>query len=153
MTWQPEEFIRFAEGLCPSPTDKEAADRAFEILLYQLSSSGVSTIDEAVIEKVFGGIIDQSRIQISEQLHIYEQTIASKYGESPDAVLARLSAIRRPMASIQLLNEMAQVESEKRQRAEAHSQQVEKRAEKAERELAELTRYKKKLEGKKYKQS
>jgi hypothetical protein len=151
VTWQPESFIRFAEALCPSPTTKAAAERAFEILLYHLSSNGVSTMDEAMIEEVFGGIIDQSRIRTEEELRIYESTIASKYGESPDEILARLRPARRPMASIQLTREMAQIESERRQKAEAETTQFRKRAEQAEKNLRELNKYKKKLEAKKAK--
>jgi hypothetical protein len=137
VTWQPESFMRFTERLCPSSTSKEAADRAFEILLWQLASSGVSTLSEEVIEQAFGGLIDQSRIQAEEQILIYESTISEKYGESQEQVLERLHPIRRPMASLQLAHEMAEAESKRRQKAEEASNQYRKRAERAEKDLSE----------------
>jgi hypothetical protein len=151
ITWQPESFLRFSENLYPSTTSKEATEKAFEILLWQLARCGVSTIDESTIELAFAGIIDQTQIIADEQMQIYESTISKKYGENQEEILSRLRPIQRPLASLQLAHEIAVAESGRRQKAELESKQQKKRADVAEKSLEDVMKYKKKLDSRKVK--
>jgi hypothetical protein len=99
---------------------------------------------------VFSGIIDEASLSISEPKQSYQQTLAQKYGESFDSVIARISLVNRSLALIQLSNEIAQEEARRRQRAEAVGAQAIKRADLAERKLKEVDRFQRKLEARQH---
>jgi len=151
ITWQPESFIRFTSNICPDIESRGSADRAFEILLFELAQSGVSVMSEDIIEKVFISTIDQTMIRLDEQKIIYNDTVAQKYGEDPKEIISRLRPSARPMAGIQLAYEMSQSEFKKRKEAEHRSEENRKKAKIAEKEANELVRFKKKLEDRKSK--
>jgi hypothetical protein len=96
-------------------------------------------------EKVLSRIIDQSNISIEEMREIYEGTLAEKYGDSLDSVLEKIAPIDRPMAALQLTNEMLQKETLRRTSAEAQADEKRREAEVAERSLKEVEQYRKKM--------
>jgi hypothetical protein len=145
ITWQPEAFIRFASTLSPA-VDPDSADRAFETLLWGLAQSGLSLLDEKTIEDVFGGVIEQAKINIAEQRELYNHTIGQKYGESPEAVLNRVSPSYKPLAALQLAHEIAQTLAQEKQQADAIALKERKRAEKAEKMLKDVARFRKRIE-------
>ena len=150
ITWQPEAFLGFASTLSlPADMSTVASDWAFETLLWNLAQSGLNLLDEKIINGVFGGIIDQATIKISEQRKIYKETIEEKYGESIESVMGRLHPSDRPLAAIQLANEMAQSEAIRAKQSEGRMSEESKRADIAEKKLKEVERYRKKMEAKK----
>jgi hypothetical protein len=100
------------------------------------------------MERVFGGIIDQSALDMTQQLNLYNDTVEQKYGESPQAVMKRVQPIYRPLAALQIANEMAQAEATRRKNAEEIADQERKRANLAEQRLAKLDSFRKKLDTK-----
>jgi SIR2-like domain len=147
ITWQPEAFVRFASTLAPMP-DEDAANRAFEVLLWSLAQSGVTVLDERVITGVFGGIIDQARMSITEQHHAYEEVLGAKYGESIEKVLERVAPSYQPLAALQLANERAELEAQLRTTAEQKAREATKRAATAETELSAVQVYRRKVRDK-----
>ncbi len=147
ITWQPEAFLGFASTLAPA-ADPQAADQAFETLLWGLAQSGLSVLDEDIVVRVFGGVIDQATLQIAEQRQRYHETIEEKYGEPLESVLARVSPQNRPLAALQLANEMGEALEKTRHRAEGAADVERRRAELAERKLSEVERFRKKMEAK-----
>jgi hypothetical protein len=147
VTWQPESFIQFASTLAPI-ADSRATERAFEILLLNVARSGLTLLDERVVEYVFGGIIEQAKLSMAEQTQSYRQIIAAKYGESPEAVLSRITPSSRPLAALQLANEVS-ARSEKALRlAETRLGEEQRRTREAERELKDVERFRAKMEKK-----
>ena len=148
VTWQPEAFLRFAATL--SLVEGGAgAERAFDTLLWGLAQTGLSLLDEKTAEEVLGGVIDQATITIQEMRQMYEATLAQKYGEPLDSVLAKLDPIDRPLAALQLANEVSQEEASRRAKAEAQAEKERRRAEKAEKKLKEVDGFLAKMEVKK----
>ena len=144
ITWQTGSFLRFASSIFPSISD-QLTDKAFAILLLEFAQSGVSLVDDNMFESVFGGIIDQSTIDIKEQHQLYEETIGNKYGENPEEVMSRIPALYRPLASFQLQAEMAKIALKRQEQAEEFRKAETNRANIAEKELSKLTKLKKKL--------
>jgi hypothetical protein len=144
ITWHPEAFIRFASTLAPT-SDQDAANRAFEVLLWSLAQSGVTVLDERVAASVFGGVIDEARLNIREQHKLYEEVLGAKYGESLEKVLEHVPPLYQPLAALQLANETAARESELRAQAQTVSAEAVKRATVAEAELSNVQRYRRKL--------
>jgi hypothetical protein len=145
VTWQPEAFLGFVSTLAPALAGA-SAEGAFERLLWSFARSGVTLLNEATIQAVFGGVIDQATLAITDQRELYEQTLAGKYGESPEAVLGRMRPSGRPLAALQLEKEMAQVRERQvaELRRERSAEQL--RAKKAEGELAKLDRFRKRMQ-------
>lgn len=106
VTWQPEAFLRFASTLFPVPSS-QISEQVFEILLLELAKTGVSLLDDKIIENVFGGLIDQATIIMDEQRHIYHQSLGDKYGEDPKSVISRIKPVDRPLAAVQISGEIA----------------------------------------------
>lgn len=150
ITWQPDSFLRFASTLSPT-IDSEAADEAFETLLWNLAQSGMSLLDEKEISRVFGVIIDQASLNILEQREMYAKTIEEKYGEPLESVMQRVKPMYRPLAAIQLAQEMAQVQEERAEREEKRADEESKRADAAEKKLKAVEHFRKKMEVKKAK--
>jgi hypothetical protein len=123
-------------------------NRTFETLLFGLAESGLSLLNEEEIVRVFGGIIDQAKINIVEQMQAYKETIEQKYGDPIESVLERVPPPGRPLAAIQLANEMLQVQEQRLKAAEASRAAEAERAANAERKLQEVDRFRKKMEAK-----
>jgi len=140
ITWQPESFFNFASTIC-TETESEEADKAFEAILLSVAESGVDLLDDETLGQVFGGIIDQASLSISEERDKYGKAIEEKYGESPDSIMARIAPPDRPMAALQIANEAAQLELERRKTAEEISADAVKRAASAEKELAGVKKF------------
>lgn len=150
ITWQPEAFLGFVSTLSPS-ADLQSANRAFETVLWGLAQSGLNLLDESTIENVFGGIIEQATINISEQREVYNQTLCEKYGEAPEAVLSRVAPSYKPLAALQLANEMSQSLLEQKQQALSVASTERKRAEQAESALRQVEKFRRKMENKRRK--
>jgi len=150
ITWPTIGFLRFASTLSGT-ADQSSADRAFQTLLLNCARSGLNILDEENINKVFGSRIDQDTIELSEELEIYSDTIEEKYGDSPEAVLRRVSPTNRYLAAIQLANEAAQTQQNRVEMLEAANQAAIKRAEAAEKRLARLARFEQQMAVKKTK--
>lgn len=148
VTWQPEAFLRFAATLSTAEGGR-AAERAFDTLLWGLAQTGLSLLDQKAAEKVLGGVIDQATVTIQEMRQMYEATLAEKYGEPLESVLAKLDPIDRPLAALQLANEVSQTESSRRILAETRAEEAKRRAVSAEKALKEVERYRSKMEAKK----
>lgn len=150
ITWQPDSFLRFASTLSPT-IDSEAADEAFETLLWNLAQSGLSLLDEKEISAVFGGIIDQASLDILEQREMYAKTIEEKYGEPLESVMQRVKPMYRPLAAIQIAHEMAQVQEDRFNKEKIRADVESKRADTAKKKLEEVEHFRKKMEAKKAK--
>lgn len=149
ITWQPEAFVKFAATLVSS-SDSQSADRAFEIILWALAQSGLNILDDNLVMAVFGGVIDQASLTNDNVRQVYEENLATKYGETRESVLARISPAYRPMAAVQLANEAAQIETARRQQAQQAAEVAAKRAETAEQELSKLKKFRQKLSRKEH---
>ncbi len=147
VTWQPEAFLDFASTIVP-PSATDAANQAFESILWGIAQSGISLITENEIKSTFGNAIDQASIKLEEQRQLYETTLEKKYGEPLDAVLKRVSPSHQLMAIIQLSNEIVQAETDKRVKAEGRAAAESKRADSAEKLLEKVSFYRKKMETK-----
>ena len=77
VTWQPEAFLRFATTLFPT-ADGDAADCAFEALVWSVAEAGLSVIDDAVAETVFRGVIDQSVIDSRRTADSLQGSVSGK---------------------------------------------------------------------------
>lgn len=148
ITWPPDSFLRFASTLSPA-IDSEAADEAFETLLWNLAQSGISLLDEKEISSVFGETIDQASLNMLEQREMYAKTIEEKYGEPIESVMQRVKPMYRPLAAIQMAREIAQVQKERAKKEENRANEESKRADTAEKKLKEVEYFKKKMEAKK----
>lgn len=147
ITWQPDAFLKFASTIFPI-SDSRSASHAFDTLLWQLAQSGLSLLNEKDISTVFGGVIDQATLSIVEQRQTYEDTLGKKYGEPLEAVMAKVSSMYKPLVALQLANEMAQVEAQRRRRIEMEAAETTKRARNAEKKLEEIEKFRQKMEQK-----
>lgn len=145
ITWQPEAFLGFVSTLVPALA-ASSAEGAFERLLWSFARSGVTLLDEATVQAVFGGVIDEATLAITEQRELYNQTVAAKYGESPEAVLGRMRPSARPLAALQLEKEMAQVREGQVVKLQREKLAQQDRAKKAEGELAKVDRFRKRMQ-------
>ena len=145
ITWQPDDFARFIFTLVPIG-DQTTATRAFELISFSIAQSGLSLISDQVISAVFGGIIDQTRINLTEQRQFYEEALASKYAESPEKVWERISPRYRITAGIQLAEERAQSEAERRIKAEKEREEAKKEVKTLKKDISKLEKYRKKVE-------
>jgi hypothetical protein len=150
ITWQTEAFLRFVATVTPEQASA-AADAAFEAILWAVARSGVSMISDEAVTEVFGGIVDGAALSLEEQREVYHETLEAKYGATADAVLGQVSAKNRPVAAIQLLNEMLEKQKESTAALRADLQAQRRRAAKAAKEAEELASFKRKLEAKRAK--
>ena len=144
VTWQPEAFLRFASSLWGFE-NPPSVDAAFETIVWNLAQQGFSLLEERSVEALLGGIIDQSNLKLVEMKEQYNQTLAKKYGESIDSVVARLNPIDQPIAVIQLANEMRLHEEARRGFAEERAEVEKKRADAAESSLREVETFRRKM--------
>lgn len=144
ITWPTTGFLRFASTLS-SASDRISADEAFQTLLLNCARSGLNIMPEESITRVFGSRIDQDTIVLSEQLEVYTDIIEERYGDSPDAVLKRISPTNRYMAAVQLANEAAQTQTGRLAAAEALAKVALKRATEAEKRLVRLQKFEEKM--------
>jgi len=142
ITWQPEAFLRFGSTLSPS-ADTETAARAFDVLLLAFTEAGVSLLDQKTIIAAFGGEIDQAATSLETLSKDYEETLAWKYSEDPQSVLERVPPQYRPLAVLQIANEIGLVQ-ERNKYAETIAAAI-KRAEQAEKKAASLQRIDEKM--------
>jgi len=147
ITWQPDGFLRFTETLAPV-ADYATGDRAFEALLWGLAQSGLNVLAHKDVEGAMGGVIDEAQLAIAELRQEYTQTIEQKYGESLESVLNRVPPIYRPLAAVQLANEITQKIEAKRVQAEKELATERTRADRAERMLTEVEKFRRKMEAK-----
>jgi len=147
ITWPPESFLRFASTLLPT-TDQETAERAFETLLWTIAQSGVTVLDDRIAAQVFGGVIDQSSLLITDQHASYDRALSEKYGTGVENVLREVPPLYRPLAALQLANEKSQKEAAEREVAIRMAAAEKERASKAEAELKELKQFRGKLKKK-----
>lgn len=145
VTWQPDAFLRFTSTLFPS-LGAQASERAFEILLLELAKSGINLLDEKIIENVFSGLIDQAELSITKQKSVYQQIVGNNYGEDPNLVISRMMPIYKPLAAIQLSNEMTKNASERQKQADIFVQKAKSEVDKANLELSKVEKYRTKLQ-------
>lgn len=144
ITWQPQAFLSFASTLCEiAPND--LAEQVCDTLLVGLAQSGISVIDEDTIARVFGGVIDQAKLNIEELHQQYEETLRHKYGESLESVWQRVAPSNLPMAAVQLAKEIVQAASERTRLAEMAAVAASKRAQQSEKELQKVEKFRRKL--------
>jgi hypothetical protein len=134
ITWQPEAFLRFASTLSPA-LDSRAADQAFESILLGIAEAGLCLLDDNTASTVFGGVIDQAKLQSHELTQSYHQVLEQKYGEPAEQVLARVKPIARPLAALLLANEIIQAQEERLLRLEAETTEANRRAKALEKDL------------------
>lgn len=152
ITWWPESFLRFTESLPQGEGDSSRAERIFQALLWTFAQSGVNGLDRKTVEEVFGSVGEQCEVYINEQRGIYSSVLFEKYGRTPEQILRAVPVEDRPLALVQMANEVAAAESrradELAQRGDELAQRhqstlKEKRA--LETELDKLGKFKKRL--------
>ena len=148
VTWQPEAFLRFASTVFPA-ADPDLSEHAFESLLWGLAQAGTTLIDEDTIVSVFGGIIDQATLNMAEQLKTYQGLIAKKYGESSEDILAKVAPSYRPLAAVQLANEMLQIQEKELKQVNDSLTIITKGKKQSDQKLREVESYRRKMEAKK----
>lgn len=148
ITWQPEAFLRFASTIYP-PIEKEAADDAFEALLWGVAQSGLDVLPQSAVEAAFGARIEESNLALLELREAYDESLAKKYGEPIESVLRRVPIADREIAAVQLSKEIAQAQQERLRAAESGVAAERARATRAEAKLREVESFRKKLEKKK----
>lgn len=144
VTWQPEAFLSYASTLCDM-TDAESTKQAFERIVLGMAQSGINLFDDTTIERVFGGVIEQARLDMEELREEYVELLERKYSESIDSVLGKMPAQYIPVAVTQIAAEIAQKEAEKRRSVEAESASKDQRIIQLEKKLKPLEEYKVKL--------
>lgn len=112
ITWQPQSFISFASTLC-NETEAGLATQAFERIILGLAQSGFNLLDEDTIKRVFGGIIEQAKLDIEGLRQEYKETLEKKYGEPIESVMSRIPASYLFSAVSQISTEIVQVEAER----------------------------------------
>jgi hypothetical protein len=143
--WQPDDFARFIFTIAPIG-DQATATNAFELISLSIARSGLSLINDQVISAVFGGVIDQTRINITEQRQLYAEALASKYAESPENLLEQIPSRYRLTAGIQLAEERAQFEAERRIKAEKEKEEAKQEVKSLKKDISKLEKYRKKVE-------
>ncbi|OFV99294.1 MAG: hypothetical protein A3H94_07965 [Acidobacteria bacterium RIFCSPLOWO2_02_FULL_60_20] len=147
ITWRPEAFLQFVFTL-PATVGGGDAEDAFEALLWGFARAGISVLDERVVEAVFGGVIDQAAISIREQQVVYANTLENKYGAPLDELVHQISPKDRPLAAIQLANEMLQRQTEQLRSLEQKMKLEDKKRRKLEGELEKVEHFRKKMAAK-----
>lgn len=145
ITWWPESFLRFTESLTQGSIDALRTERIFQTLLWTFAQSGVSPIDRNTVEAVFGSIGEQCEVEIKEQRERYASVLSAKYGATPEQVLRSVPLEDRPLAALQMANEVAQIEMERAHVLAQSNQDLAKKAKVMEAELDKLDKYKKKF--------
>lgn len=146
ITWQPVAFVQFSSSLISTPPN---TFEAFQTILMNIAQSGISLLDDKVISAAFGGVIDEIRLNLKEQKEKYQASLGDKYGESIETVLDRLPLRYQPLAAVQLADERAQVEEEKRRSAEKDKIKAERKTESLECELRKVEKFRIKMQKKK----
>ena len=123
VTWQPEAFLSFAGTLFPADA-KSTGSQAFDTLLVSIAQSGLVVVDEDSVLRTFGSSIDEETLKVADQRELYQATLAEKYGESLEDVLARVAPSSRAVAARQLVKEMAQTEAAKIRSAESRAENL-----------------------------
>jgi hypothetical protein len=126
ITWQPEAFLAYANTLVHGGSPQDA-DRAFGLILWSLAQSGFNLLNDRTVAHVFGERIEQTTISIAEQKQLYQTNLEQKYGDPIETVIQRVNPIERPLAALQIANEIAQTEKRKREQAEAIAAKAEKK--------------------------
>ena len=114
-------------------------------------------LDERTVAAVLGDRVEEAALSLSEQRQRYEATLATKYGESVEAVLKRGPPSQRPLVAVQLANEVAQAEAVRREKTEkeaadairvatSRADEALRRATAAEKRLAQLEALGRKLD-------
>ncbi|HVS83395.1 MAG TPA: SIR2 family protein, partial [Pyrinomonadaceae bacterium] len=147
LTWQTEAFLRFASTISNPTADAKTADEAFQTILWGCAQAGLSLLDERTIDAV----IDQDKLNIVEVRQAYKDNLSSKYGESPEKLLAQARPSNKYWAMIQLSNELARKAEERRELAEALAQTAIRQASLAEKELSKVARFREQMEARKKK--
>lgn len=132
--------------------DRLSADQArtaFGTIVLGLAQSGMQTLDDETIGRVFGGVIEQARLDMEGLRAEYEELLQSKYGEPIESILARIPVRYFPVAVTQIAAEIAQGEAGRRRAAEARSLSKDETIRQLEKRMKPLERYKAKLERKK----
>ncbi len=144
VTWQPQAFLSFASTICDL-ADAESTRQAFERIVLGLAQSGMKLLDDETIARVFGGIIEQAKLNIEELREEYKEMLQNKYGEPVESVLARVPIQYLPIAATQIAAEIAQREAEKRRVAEASSSAKDEIIRQLEDKMRPLEKYKSRL--------
>lgn len=144
ITWPPQAFLSFASTLC-NATDAELANQSFNRLVLGLAQSGLNLLDNDTIARVFGSVIDQAKLNIEQLRQEYQETLQSKYGEPIESVLARVNPAQYPLAAMQLANEVAITEGERRRIAEKQANEATQRVDELQKELRKVEKYRTKL--------
>lgn len=145
ITWWPESFLRFTEGLANRSGDTGRAERLFQTLLWTFAQTGTSLLDRRTVEIVFGAVGEQCEVQINEQRERYAKVLSSKYAATPEQLLKSVPKEDRPLAAVQMAFEVAQREASRADALAAQNLELAKKTKAAEGELEKLDRYKKKL--------
>ena len=95
---------------------------------------------------MFSGLIDQADLSIAEQRAVYRHTISNKYGEDPNLVKLRIMPIYKPLAAIQLSNEISKIANERQLQAEAYVQKTIAELDKVQFELKKVEKYRTRLQ-------
>ena len=148
ITWQTESFLRFSSTMCPTSSDRDI-DRAFQTILWGCAQSGLSLLDDDIVQKVFGGIINQAKTSVRESRLLYQETLSNKYGDHPEDVLSRIKVRNRPLAAIQMANEVAESQKKRADEAVVEKSRAEKEKKAALKIVSEVENFK---EFKNYKQ-
>jgi hypothetical protein len=112
-TWRPEAFLSFVNTLAPPA---KAADDAFEVLLWNLSESGVNVLGDDIIAAAYSQVIDDSTLDLENLTAEHGEILADKYGRDADWLDVR--ATSKPTVAIQLAREAAEAEKLRRQSVE-----------------------------------
>jgi len=144
ITWQPEAFMGYVRTLVGSEASL-SAETAFEAVLWAVAQSGLQVIPDAVLESVFGRVIDQDTLQMEEQRETYARVLGDKYGEHPDDVIRRLPMADRLAAASRMNRELVDRQAQDLRVAQARNAESERRARAAESTAADLTAFKRRL--------
>jgi hypothetical protein len=154
VTWQPDMFLQFANSML-SDYSPQASEQAFSLVLWSLAQSGVTVLPEAAVKAAFGGVIDQAALVNADQQQAYQAALQSKYGESREAVLARVPYSDRAMAALQLANEVVDTQAraivdlaQSKVLVDGQLAAATRQSAKTQAELAKVARYKRKLDDK-----
>ena len=141
ITWQTESFLRFSSTMCPTSSDRDI-DRAFQTILWGCAQSGLSLLDDDIVQKVFGGIINQAETSVRESRQLYQETLSNKYGDHPEDVLSRIKVRNRPLAAIQMANEAAESQKKRADEAVVEKSRAEKETKAALKIVSEVENFK-----------
>ena len=103
-------------------------------------------LDDETIGRVFGGVIEQARLNMNQLKDEYDEILKNKYGEPIESVVARIPTPYVPLAITQISAEITQREIELRKAAQAELIVKDKAIAKLEKDLKPLERYRSKQE-------